>query len=353
MRDTYGMSEYLYVTAAILLTLCIYLPNLGNTFNGMDVPVYIPILEHSDLWTLVKTSFNPFANQIVSGYYAPLASIALTPDRLFSSSPDPQAKIPLIINLLIHCLNGGLVYYFLRRLGISCAVSSGAALIFLIHPLQATSILWFAERKTVLSTAFSLLSCINYTSFQQDGRGIFYWLCMLFFVLAVLTKPNTVILPIVLIGLDILNQAATNGGVGLGRRFIGSLRRLWPFFLIVALSVWLTLQTEKTDHLPFPWSWRPFIAAGAVWFYVFKVIAPVNLTYVYPKWNVSLSNWTQWAVLLSMAPLGVLLYMARNLRIPALAAALFFIPLVPALGFVPFGWYLRHSYVADHFCTYR
>jgi hypothetical protein len=76
---------------------------------------------------------------------------------------------------------------------------------------------------------------------------------------------------------------------------------------------------------------------------------PANLTFTYPRWQVSQSIWWQYLYPLAvLAAIGAAWWMRRRSRAP-LAALLFFgVTLGPALGFVnvyPF----RYSFVADHF----
>jgi Tfp pilus assembly protein PilF len=93
-----------------------------------------------------------------------------------------------------------------------------------------------------------------------------------------------------------------------------------------------------------------FLIAGRVpWFYLGKLFWPVNLVFVYPRWQVSQTVWWQYlypgaALLL----LGALCWPPRRWRGP-LAGLLFFGgTLFPALGF--FNVYpFRFSLVADHF----
>ena len=97
--------------------------------------------------------------------------------------------------------------------------------------------------------------------------------------------------------------------------------------------------------------WQRCVIAGrAIFFYASKLLCPVNLTFIYPRWNpdefLPLDLlWPAAAVILTM------LLWSRRKTIgwaPLLAWAAFIITLFPALGFInvyPF----RFSFVADHF----
>jgi hypothetical protein len=47
---------------------------------------------------------------------------------------------------------------------------------------------------------------------------------------------------------------------------------------------------------------RFLIAGRALWFYAAKLLWPVNLSFIYPRWNVGAGPWWQW-----LFPAGALL----------------------------------------------
>ncbi len=63
-----------------------------------------------------------------------------------------------LTNVLLHALNGVLVYRLCSRLQAGWAVSAVAAVLFIIHPVQVESVAWVSERKNLLSLTFFLLA---------------------------------------------------------------------------------------------------------------------------------------------------------------------------------------------------
>src|SRR3989442_3528130 len=95
---------------------------------------------------------------------------------------------------------------------------------------------------------------------------------------------------------------------------------------------------------------RCVLAGRALWFYAAKLVAPVRLSFIYPRWEIDGRPWWQWRFpLAAVGALAVLWgFRARIGRGPLAAVLYFAITLAPALGFVdvyPF----RYSFVADHF----
>ena len=91
-------------------------------------------------------------------------------------------------------------------------------------------------------------------------------------------------------------------------------------------------------------------AAGwVVWFYVSKLLLPVGLTTIYPRWQVAGDRLWSFVPLAAWIALLALLWERRKPwgRAPFAVVAYFSITLVPVLGLVAMAW-ARFSLVADH-----
>src|SRR5207237_2240507 len=92
------------------------------------------------------------------------------------------------------------------------------------------------------------------------------------------------------------------------------------------------------------------IAGRAVWFYLAKLVLPVNLSFVYPQWPIDAKAAWQWAFPFGIVVALLVLWQMRDRwgRGPVVAALIFVGTLVPALGF--FNIYpMRYTFVADHY----
>ncbi len=107
-------------------------------------------------------------------------------------------------NLLIHCFNVVLVFvfaYFLinrKKLLFACA----AALFFSLHPIQSEVVSVIGFRANLLSVLFALLSlnCVSLLEFTaKKYYKILYVLVLVFAILSLLSKENSLILPILFI----------------------------------------------------------------------------------------------------------------------------------------------------------
>jgi Flp pilus assembly protein TadD len=258
-----------------------------------------------------------------------------------------------VVNLLLHILAAWLLYKVLARLVVPGAWL--AAAIFMLHPVQVESVAWVTERKNVLSGVFYFASALAYLRFapldsrEDDNKSRWNWyaLSLLLFVMALLSKTVTCTLPVALL----LARWWKTGKLRWADVYL-----LAPFLAIGAAfgtsTAWLEqhhVGAEGPEWMLTP-AQRFLIAGRALWFYAGKLIWPVHLTFVYPRWNVDASAMWQW--LFPIAAIGVVVAlwrMRRRIGRAPIAAVLFFaITLSPALGFINV-YPMRFSFVADHY----
>src|SRR5262249_36336185 len=125
------------------------------------------------------------------------------------------------VNILLHAANALLLWRLLVELRVPGAWL--AAGIFALHPVQVESVAWITERKNVLMAFFFLLALIAWTRFvdERNQRPIqrsrahskqrakegtqacklkplfwrFYWLALIFYLLALCSKSTACTLP--------------------------------------------------------------------------------------------------------------------------------------------------------------
>ena len=248
-----------------------------------------------------------------------------------------------LVNIILHALAAFLVAVILRRLGVPGAWL--AAVIFALHPIQVESVACISELKNTLSGVLYLVAVLAYLHFDKTRQKRIYALALALFVLALLSKTVTATLPAALLVIFWWQRGHLSG-----RRDVAP---LMPWFVIGAAGGLLTALVERTligaqgAEFQFTLIERGLIAGRVVCFYLGKLFWPANLTFIYPRWQISQGVWWQYLYPLVVAVLLAALWRMRS-RAP-LAAMLFFCgTLFPALGF--FNVYpFRYSFVADHF----
>ncbi len=250
-----------------------------------------------------------------------------------------------LLNVMLHACSALLVVAIVRYLSLPGAWLAGFA--FALHPVCVEAVAWISEQKSTLSGVLCLASALGYLHFDRTRRRQTYLWALGFFILALLSKTTTAMLPVALLAILWWKKGRID------RR--EDVQPLVPWLVIAVPLGLFTAWVEKRYigaqgaefMLTFPQ--RILIAGRALWFYASKLIWPWNLTFSYPRWMADAATWWQWlfpAGVITVA--AVFLLMARTRRGPLAAFLIFSGMLFPALGFLnvyPF----RYSFVADHF----
>ncbi|MEQ8691383.1 MAG: hypothetical protein RIC89_11175, partial [Pseudomonadales bacterium] len=130
---------------------------------------------------------------------------------LFGQAP----SVGKVTNIILHGLNGLLLGMFLFRVisrfdhRNAAILSIGAAAVWLLTPLQVSTVLYQTQRMAILSALFMLLSCMFYVGFRECFVQQREWvsqliLCFLSFLAAMLSKENAFVLLLVIPSLELL-----------------------------------------------------------------------------------------------------------------------------------------------------
>lgn len=311
-------------------------PALHSQAQFLDDVEYLmrnPLVQHPS-WDSAKTFLTEVRRpSTVTGYYQPLAMISLMLDFARCRTID-DLRAYHETSLLLHSLNALLLMFLLMSLVSWPAAAIGAAALFAAHPLMTESVVWLSERKTLLATGFSLLAMIFQVSFARRGGAGRFLAILGFYLLAILSKPTAVPVPIFMILLDLWPLKRLN------RR---TLLEKIPVLALAGLAGFITLISQQSTGgagLPTNQSlaaW-PLIASYALWFYVFKFLWPTHLSPYYPP-PTSLS-WTQPLLLIGLlAVIAWLLFcvaVRRKTRAPLTGTLILIAGLLPTMGLVSF-----------------
>jgi tetratricopeptide (TPR) repeat protein len=350
-----------------LVTFAAFLPTLENQFvnwdddkNLLDNPHYRGLGWPHLRW--IWTTFH-------MGHYIPLTWMTLGLDYLLWGM---QPRGYHLTSLLLHAANAVVFYFVARRLlGLALSgpverartglpASAGfAALLFALHPLRVESVAWATERRDVLSGLFYLLTLLVYLrACERQERGRWWYAgSVALFICALLSKSMAVSLPVMLLILDIYPLRRLGGAKGWWNE---AARRVYlekiPFGLLAGaasalafLALFPLNNMVSLDQLSVPG--RLAVSAFGLTLYLWKMIAPVNLSPIYTL----PSDVNPWATpfLLSYGVVLALTAMAWALRhrVPGLAAAwlAFIVILFPVLGIFQNGPQIaadRYTYLA-------
>jgi len=191
-----------------------------------------------------------------------------------------------------------------------------------------------------------MLSLFLFLKLAKSGKPGLYMLSLFFFLLAILSKTSVIMLPFVLLGcLWWMNRRVS----------LKDFRRVAPYFVLSVIlglaTIWFQYNRAIGEGIVRNdgFASRLAIAGRAVWFYLFKAILPVNLSFVYPRWEICATS------LLSYIPLALIVFCVFVfwLKRVSWGRALLFgfgyylITLLPILGFLNI-YFMKYSLVADH-----
>jgi len=264
-------------------------------------------------------------------------------------------------NVALHVFGAVLFWRLLKRLNVPGAPLAAAVLA--LHPLMVESAAWITERKNVLSLVLylgALLCYGRFIHFWQPGettgasslptsgreRSDYAW-ALLLFLGAYLAKATAFSLPAVLL----LTCWWKCGRL----RWREDLLPTLPFWGVSLGLGLITSWLERTHVGAMGPDWalsfaeRCLIAGRALWFYTGKLIWPVNLCFIYPRWHLDARSFEQWLWPVAFVAVLLALWLGQRRigRGPVTAVFFFGGTLFPLLGFFN-GYFMRYSFVCDH-----
>ncbi|RNC63780.1 hypothetical protein D7D25_14815 [Proteiniphilum sp. X52] len=195
-----------------------------------------------------------------------------------------------LASLILHIINTCLVFLVIEKLltlsgkidiKIIPPVSLITSLIFCVHPFNVESVAWMSASKVLVYALFYLLATYTFLRYMETAKARFYIYTLLLYVLSFLGKEQAVVFPVwMLLIYWLLNRKLSD-------------RKAWmatlPFFVLSIIFGIVTIYSQYTDgggflagHDNYPVWQRIVYASYAYLEYLFKIIFPFKLSYLYP-----------------------------------------------------------------------
>jgi hypothetical protein len=244
---------------------------------------------------------------------------------------------------------------------VNLVIGGVAGILFGLHPLHVESVAWIAERKDLLCALFFLLSIRMYTRYvnvaknetdQKNPLSHFfskwYLFTLGFFLLALLSKPMAVTLPLVLLILDWYPFDR----IPSLETFWGALVEKLPFLALSLVSSILTIFAQRAGGsiVPIefaPLSTRALVAAKALMAYLWKMAVPLNLMPFYPyPLDVSVLSFEYLSAIALVLGITVIsMVIASKQKFLLSVWGYYVVTLMPVLGIVQVG----NQFIADRY----
>ena len=182
--------------------------------------------------------------------------------------------------ILAHVLATALAFFIARETLRDTGGALLAAAVFGLHPLQVESVSWISAVNDSLSAVFSFASLLASRTARSTGRRAVVWwtLSATFFLLALLTKEVSVVLPAILL-VDTWASSTAAPEQRNSRRSLGTVLAVYG----VVVIVWLLWRRHVLGHLTaahssVPWTTDLLTAPKILLFTLGRVVIPVRLS---------------------------------------------------------------------------
>ena len=261
----------------VLITLTVYWQVNQFDFINFDDNIYVTENSHIQSGLTLQGFLWAFGSKYF-GLWNPLVWISFMLNHQIYGM---NAGGYHVTNLILHIMSTLLLFWLFNRMTGAIWKSAFVAALFALHPLHVESVAWIAERKDALSAFFWILTLCMYVRYTENQTLRKYLLVLFCFVLALLSKPMVITLPLIMILLDYwpLNRFESHKG----NLLLWQLKEKMPFFILSAVLVIIILYTpDKNNDANLSFISRLTNAPVAFITYLGKTFWPGNLTIFYP-----------------------------------------------------------------------
>jgi protein O-mannosyl-transferase len=330
-------SKVVFLVALVAAMVFVaFLPSLVNGFVNWDDDLYLT--ENNVVQNFSLSSFKQVFTSCFAGNYQPLTILSYFLEyKVFKLDPFGYHLTNLILHLINCLLVFQLIYLLSRKLPVALIVMS----LFGLHPVHVESVAWVSQRKDVLYALFFLASALSYLYYLQRKKvKPYYYLAIVLFAAALLSKPMAVTLPLVLLLIDYFSFRKLDKSA-----FYDKI----PFFILSLIFAALAVVSQHSsgairEESFFNLLHKGGIAGYSIIFYLNKVFIPLKLSCFYPYPDLKNS-----ALLYSILAVVVLFVAViasnRYSRKVIFGSGFFLVTMLPILQFIPIG----NTVVADRY----
>ncbi len=266
------------VVAAVILVS--YWPALSAQARFFDDQQYLtenPLVQNHSWSSAGRFLREILEPSTVRGYYQPLAMISLMLDHALGGRGNNLGPFHRT-SLALHVVNTILVLVLLYLLFNQTWPAALVALLYGLHPMTIESVPWISERKTLLAAFFSLWCLLFYVLYAKNRDRKFYVACFGAYLLALMSKPTSTPLPILLLLLDFWPLRR------LSRRAV--VEKLPLFVLGGVFAIITVISQGRTANVAMPQQFPliqiPLILCHNIIFYLYQMVWPASLSWYYP-----------------------------------------------------------------------
>lgn len=337
---------YLICAALIIITAVIFSQVSQFDFINLDDPSYVYENPHIAAGFSHNTLVWAFTTTR-EGAWQPLVWLSYLVDH---EMDELNAGTYHTTNLILHVANVLLLFLLFLRITGAKWKSAFIAALFAIHPLHVEPVAWIASRKDVLSTLLWLLTLMAYARYVSAPCRKRYALVVVAYVLAVMSKPMVMTLPIIMLLLDYWPLERMKSPID-GKLLLRLVKEKIPLLIISGFSLAFAFAGQISGRSlgtlgQYPLGVRLANAVLSYFIYIVRTIWPTRLALYYPHPLNSIPVLYTVGSVVFLAVVSLLIARAARTRRYLLVGWLWYIVmLVPVSGIVQFG----HHANADRF----
>ncbi len=330
-----GLAEHRRTIVSALLvvvTVAVYAPVRHHGFVNYDDPEYVT--ENPAVTGGLRTANVVWAfTRAHSANWHPITWLSHMLDcDLYGLAPAGHH----LTSVVLHAATSAALFVALVTMTGALWPSAWVAAMFALHPVHVESVAWISERKDVLCALFWMLALVAYGRYVRAPSLRRYAVVAVSYVLALMSKPMAVTLPLVLLLLDVwpLRRVA----VPFGRAILEKLPLL---VLTLAASLVTILTQSRAGAIAslelVPLGARLANATVAYVRYLVMLVWPAGLSPFYPL-ELPVPTWGVAGALVVLGAISALVVRSAPRRPYLLVGWLWYlVTLVPVIGIVRAG----------------
>lgn len=191
----------LMMVTLVALNFLLYISTVNYDFLKDDFRLIVENPRIKDIQSFldgIDTKFFAFPDFPYLHYWRPLSLFSFFADyQLWGLNPSGYH----LFNILINAFNALLLFLVFYLLFDKIYYAFLGALFFSIHPCHVEAVSWISGRTDLLSSFFIFAASLFFILFLKKRKVVFYLVTVVFFILALLSKENGVLFPLLAVGL--------------------------------------------------------------------------------------------------------------------------------------------------------
>jgi tetratricopeptide (TPR) repeat protein len=329
-------NEFLWAFALVAVCILVFANSLGGEFVYDDTRQVVQntlIQDNGLIWKALSSdvwAFKGDGTVVTSNYWRPtFTAWQIINFRLFGLHPLGWH----VTNLILHCGVCLLAFASLRRWEYSAPIAFAIASIFAVHPVHVETVAWVSGAPNLLFSLAFLGSLWFARSFAESKQTKHLALSVFLYAVALGAKEIGIMcLPIfyfVFSGAPKKKKKANRPNVQGPLLLLGAVAAIYFILRWIVLGGFSQLPEGAVGLRE-----AVFTAPSMFVFYLRQAFFPLWMACNYPLEPVSHVGMANFVIPLciSLAALAALFYLVKNNQKARLAAALFLLPLIPAMN---------------------